>query len=66
MQKVKQIISFVLIALATIVAFQNMEEVKTELLFMTFELPRVVLLLCVFVFGFISGKLIKIRWKKKK
>ena len=66
MQKVKQVIAIVLAVLALIVALQNMEQVNTKLLFVSFAMPRFVLLLVVFALGFIAGKLIKFKWKAEK
>ncbi len=45
----------VLSVLILIVILQNTESVQTKILFFTLEMPRVLLLLAVFVGGFIVG-----------
>ena len=66
MHKVKQVIAIALVVVAIIVALQNMDQVNTKLLFITFAMPRFVLLLIVFALGFIAGKLSSFRWKSEK
>ena len=47
----------VLAALILIVIFQNTESVRTHVLFVTFEMPRVALLFITLVIGVILGVL---------
>ena len=57
MVKVKIIlVAFVLIG-SLIVILQNTQAVETKLLFMTISMPRALLLIIVFVAGFITGTL---------
>ena len=50
------LVAFVLIG-SLIVILQNTQVVETKLLFMTISMPRALLLIIVFVAGFITGTL---------
>jgi len=55
--RIKLIVAGVVAILATIVMFQNTEEVSTQILFWQFTLPRALLLVVMLVVGFLLGLL---------
>ncbi len=57
MKKVKIVAIVVISVLALVVSLQNTEAVETKLLFMSVTMPRVVLLVAVFLIGFVTGVL---------
>lgn len=65
MKKFKIILIIVVLLLALIVILQNSQAVNTKILFWSFNLPRAFLLFLTFMFGFISGLLVIIRFEGK-
>ncbi|MDX1682580.1 MAG: LapA family protein [Phycisphaeraceae bacterium] len=55
MTQVKLIATAVAVLLLTIIVLQNREPVETDILLMTVEMPRIVLLLVTLATGFIAG-----------
>jgi uncharacterized integral membrane protein len=55
MKKVKIVAIVVISVLALVVSLQNTAAVETKLLFMSVTMPRVVLLVAVFLIGFVTG-----------
>ena len=64
MSKTKTIVTAVVGVLALIVIFQNTAEVKTNILFFTITMPRVILLLVTFGLGALLG--ILLTWEKNR
>jgi len=54
-QKMKTGLIIAVVALGIIVFFQNTEPAKTKLLFVTIEMPRIILLLIAVAIGFLLG-----------
>lgn len=54
-QKIRLYILVVIVALAVIIIFQNTDQVKTQLLFWSFEMPRAALLSVATLVGFAGG-----------
>lgn len=65
MKKFKIIVILVVLLLALIVILQNSRVVETKILFWSFNLPRAFLLFLTFMFGFIAGLLVVIRFEGK-
>lgn len=55
MKKFKVILIFVIIAIAVIVALQNVEQSDIKILWMTIAMPRMLLILVTFALGFLGG-----------
>ena len=55
MKKVKLIAIVVISVLAFIIFLQNTESVETKILFMKVAMPRAILLISMFLVGFVSG-----------
>lgn len=55
MKKFKVILIFVIIAIAVIVALQNVEQSDIKILWMTRTMPRMLLILVTFALGFLGG-----------
>lgn len=54
-QKIRLCILVIIAVLAVIIIFQNTDEVKTQLLFWSFEMPRAALLSVATLIGFAGG-----------
>jgi len=65
MKKFKIVVIAIVLLLSLIVILQNTDPVKTKFLFKTFELPGAFLLFLTFLFGFIAGLLVAIRFEGK-
>jgi len=65
MSKVKIVAIVVVALLVLIVILQNTEQVKTQILFVSFEMPRAALLFMTFVIGFLIG-LLTAGWLRRK
>lgn len=63
MDRVKLIAAAVLVLLVLIVILQNTQAVETRVLFLSFTLPRAVLLLSATAVGFVLGLLVSFRRK---
>ena len=55
MKNIKIILITLILVVAVVVSLQNTEEVKTQFLFTTITLPRVLLLLLTFGLGYFAG-----------
>ena len=55
MKKAKVISIIVILLLALVVSLQNTESVETKFLLTSVTMPRVLLLLLTFMFGFVGG-----------
>jgi len=55
MNKLKNILIFVIVLLVIIVILQNTRAVETKLLFMTITMPRALLLIVTLLVGFAGG-----------
>jgi uncharacterized integral membrane protein len=55
MKNIKIILITLILVMAVVVSLQNTEEVKTKFLFTALTLPRVLLLLSTFGFGYFAG-----------
>ena len=55
MKNIKIILITLILAMAVVVSLQNTEVVETKFLFTTLALPRVLLLLSTFGFGYFAG-----------
>ncbi len=62
---IKPILIGVLVVLILIIGLQNRQEVETKILFLTFEMPRIFLLLLTYVLGMVTGALI-FMWLKQR
>jgi len=65
MKKYKIIIILIVLLLALIVILQNTQSVETKFLLVKFAMPRAFLLFLTFMFGFIAGLLVVIRFEGK-
>ena len=63
MRKMKSALVIVTLILALIVIFQNTETVTTRVLFVTIEMPRVLLLAIMVVIGIILGYAGATKWR---
>lgn len=66
MKRFKNVLVVALLLAAVIVIFQNTETVETRLLFVTIEMPRVLLLLVVLLVGVVLGYLGATRWSRRE
>jgi len=64
--RVKLVALGVLVVLALVLVFQNMQSVETRLLFVTVTMPRALLLLIVFALGFLAGLIARVARKPGK
>ena len=55
MKRLKLIVIAVVAVLTVIVVFQNTQSVETEILFVTFRMPRALLLFGTLLMGFVLG-----------
>ena len=55
MKKFKIILIVIILLIAVIVALQNKQPVKTEFLFLSVTMPRMLLILVTFALGFLGG-----------
>ncbi len=62
----KTIAILVLALLVLIIIMQNTTPVQTKILFISFQLPRALLLFITTLIGFILGLLLKLKGKSKK
>ncbi len=62
----KLVIIFILVLLVLIIILQNTEPVETHLLFVSFQLPRALLLFLTTFIGFVIGVLVTIRVRRKQ
>lgn len=70
MRRIKWLLFAVVVALTTIVAFQNLDTVDTKLLFVKISMPQAALLLTTLAVGFLLGlssaALLKMRsWRSR-
>ncbi len=65
MKKFKIIVIAIVLLLSLIVILQNMQPVKTKFIFWMFTLPGAFLLFLTFMFGFIAGLLMAIRFESR-
>lgn len=65
MNKAKIIIIAAVSTLVLIVILQNTESVETKFLFATMSMPRAFLLMLTFLFGFVAGLLVTLRFEGK-
>ena len=65
MKKAKIIIIAVVSTLVLIVILQNTESVETRFLFAKMIMPRAFLLMLTFLFGFVAGLLVTLRFEGK-
>ncbi len=63
--KIKVAVAAVVAVLAIIVIFQNTEVVKTQLLFVSVEMPRALLLIVTLLLGVLLGLMAAIRIRRK-
>ncbi|HKJ67455.1 MAG TPA: LapA family protein [bacterium] len=61
----KLIVIFILVILILIIILQNTEPVETKLLFLSFQLPRALLLFTTAFIGFVLGILVTLRVRRK-
>ena len=70
MKNVKNIFVFVLAMVGIIIAFQNTDQVETQILFFTITMPRAVLLFLTLLIGFITGMMVTFiissKWSSRK
>ena len=65
MAKFKTSVIAVFLVLILIIALQNTQSVETKLLFATITMPRALLLMLTFLFGFIAGLLTALSIERK-
>ena len=65
MKKIKAILITVIITVAVVIAILNKQEVKTNLIFTTIELPHMVFILITFAAGFLGGLITSSLLRKK-
>jgi uncharacterized integral membrane protein len=65
MKKFKIIVMAIVLLLSLIVILQNMHPFRANILFWEFPLPGAFLLFLTFMFGFIAGLLVAIRFESK-
>jgi uncharacterized integral membrane protein len=66
MARAKLIITAILALLLLIVVLQNTQAVETKILFISFAMPRAVLLFGTAIIGFVLGVLVAFRAGKKR
>ncbi len=62
----KQVIYLILIAILLIFTFQNLSNAMVTLLFFSFELPLVILIVIVFFMGYFTAKIFESLRKERK
>lgn len=62
----KTIAALILALLVLIIIMQNTSPVETKILFVSFQLPRALLLFITTLIGFILGLLVRLRGKSRK
>ena len=65
MKNLKIILITVIITIAIVVAMQNKEPVVTKFLFTSFTMPRMLLIIVIFVVGFLAGMITSSLLRKK-
>jgi uncharacterized membrane protein YciS (DUF1049 family) len=65
MKKFKIILITVIITIAIVIAFLNKQEVKTNLIFTTIELPHMLLTTITFAVGFFAGLIVASLLRRK-
>ena len=63
---IKKIILVVIAILILIIIIQNRASVETKILFFTFQMPRIFLLLFTFLLGFAGGVIMMLNMSRKK
>jgi len=66
MNKLKMTVIIVISLAVLIVVLQNTQSVETKLLFVTITMPRAFLLLLTFLFGFIAGAILTMRFSRSQ
>ena len=64
--KIKLVALIVVVVLAVIIFLQNTEPVKTQILFLRFEMSRALLLILTFLLGLLTGVLLTTNFLKGK